>query len=175
MQICLTIDRNVGVPCGAHPFEHARQMAKRQSHDGGETTAYTFDGLELRVLDGVGAGFVERIACPDISIDFCLAVISHRDIGHTQVPEQFSIAHPEHSQSGINLVLAPAQTRKHFNSFCRIFRFAKNDPAIHHSSICRDDQVLWASIRGRYTGLVFGQPEHIVRRCFIRLLSFVHI
>ena len=44
--------------------------------------------LEPGMLDGVCAGFVERIAAVDVAIDLGVAVVAHWDGGHAQVFQQ---------------------------------------------------------------------------------------
>ena len=47
-------------------------MAHGQSHHGGKTASHVFNRLELRMLDGIGAGFIKRIAGLDVGLDLCV-------------------------------------------------------------------------------------------------------
>ena len=55
-------------------FMRRRQVAQGQAHDAGVTAVDGLDRVELGVLDGVGAGLVERIAGRDVSLDLVVAV-----------------------------------------------------------------------------------------------------
>jgi len=63
---------------------------------------------EERVLDGVGAGFVQRIAADHIGRDFIVAVGAHRDVARGKPGLQPFAA--RQADGGVRLVGAPAQS-----------------------------------------------------------------
>ena len=150
-------------------------MAHWETHYRRETAAHAFNGLELRVLDGVRAGLVERVAGLDVGLDRGIRIISHRNIRHAQGGQQLSGACFERGQAGVDLVCMGAQPLEHMDGICRVSWFSMDRAIEYDGCICCNDDQYQPGVCPGGTRFGFCQSEHIICRGFTGVLAFIHV
>jgi hypothetical protein len=60
-------------------------VAKRKTYYAGITACKIFDRVKPGMLDGIGSGFVERIAAGNIGLNFEVRIGAHGHFGAAQV------------------------------------------------------------------------------------------
>ena len=151
-QKSLTTQEEIRVWLDIHFAHQPNDMTDWQSHHTGETTIHVRNRLEPRVLDGVRACLVERIACLYVGVDFLIGVVAHGHIRHTQVFEEGPIAGTEQSNPGVHLVGVSAQTLEHRDRFCTVTWLSQDIFSIDDRGICCKNELM----RIRLDGAGFG-------------------
>lgn len=114
-------------------------MTQRKSHHAGETSAEIFNRMKFCVLDGVRAGFVERVAGGDVCANLLVGIISHRHIGDAKIGEEESVARTQQSDARVDLMRSPAQLSQHGEGFGITAGFAEDVASVYHGRISRKD------------------------------------
>ena len=120
--------------------QSTNHVADRQAHHTGITAFDTFNRPKFRVLNGISAGFIKRIATGNITLYFRILVIAHPDSRNTQVGNQMSRLWISGADGGIDAVLAPAQVTQHLAGLSGVCRFSQDTAAIRDGSIRRQEQ-----------------------------------
>jgi len=136
LQVCLT--------------EQFDRRPERESDDVAVASVISLDGPERFVLDGVGAGLVERVGARDRSFDFGVGEIAHDDSRHRMTNESRAPAGAHYGHGRNDLVRAPTQKFQHPPGVLGVSRLSEDRP------IDRDDRI------GRdYHGLRVDQPGRL--------------
>ena len=84
--------------------ERANQVAEGQTDDTGKTAAEVYHRMEAVMLDGIGTGFIERVAGGNVDLNFQIAVISHGDIYLGNICDNLTSDFVDDSKPGENLM-----------------------------------------------------------------------
>lgn len=149
-------------------------MTERQAHHAGVAATQLLYRLELGMLDGVGAGLVQRVAGSDVVGDLFIAVRSHRHLGDAQVCHQTPILHAQDGDGGADPMAVSAQISQYFGGLGPALRLAEDVFPIYDGCICGQDEVVFASVFSAEARFALGQAQDVVSGCFTRPKAFVH-
>jgi hypothetical protein len=93
----------------------------------------------VRVLDGVCAGFIERVAGSYVGANLFIGVVAHGNVGNAEIGQDVAVAHSKQGNPGVDLMRASAQASQHGYGFVVILGFAEDVESIHHGGIGRED------------------------------------
>ena len=142
------LHRNADLQVGLK--EQLDRRPERETDDVAVASVVALDGPERFVLDGVGAGLIERVAARDRSFNFGVGVIAHDDSRHRMTNERRAPAGAHYGHSRSDLVRAPTQKFQHPPGVLCVSRLSENRPIDRDHCIGRD-----------YYGLRVDQPGRL--------------
>jgi hypothetical protein len=115
-------------------------MAERQTHDVSVAALDSRHGTKRGVLDGVGGGFVQRIASGNIGGDFRIGIVAHQYAGGDGDSEVRSWLHPHQDQASPDAMPSMAQGGQHGRGFSRVAWLAQDAISQGHDGIGGDNR-----------------------------------